>query len=273
LGRDYSRAFGGVETGESPRIHNPFERVYIRAVSEPDGRDPPTRIVEKPAAAPNAAADAPEAGQTPFRALLAAALTHNDAALGLACAYAELQPAQRSELLDAVIADARAEELSLKPLLGPLCAVESDPALSARLRGMLEAHGVALDMRPAEKTEPPRILLTGDAGCGAALLVRPLTGDQLDVLELRWNIAGAVLHAARKRIAPLELTLLATTLHEAAKRDARATLTEIEEVPLDLAAEVVAHALWRHRRAHGVLPVELSDFADLIGPQASRAAL
>jgi len=242
--------------------------VYIGAVSDPDGREPPTRIVEKPAAAPSIAADAPEAGQTPFRALLAAALTHNDAALGLACAYAELQPAQRSELLDAVIADSEAEGLSLKPLLGPLCAMENDPALSARLRRLLEAHGVALSMKPAEKAGPPRILLTGDAGFGAALLVRPLTGDQLDVLELRWDIAGAVLHAERKRIATLELTLLASTLHATAKRDARATLTDIEEIPLDLAAEVVAHALWRHRRAHGVLPVELSDFADLIGPNA-----
>jgi hypothetical protein len=245
--------------------------VYIRAVSEPEGRDPPTRITEKPAAAADAAADTPEAGQMPFRALLAAALTHNDAALGLACAYAELQPAQRSELLDAVIADTQAEGLSLKPLLGPLCAMENDPALSARLRGLLEAHGVALDMKVSAKSEPPRILLTGDAGFGAALLVRPLTRDQLDVLELRWDIAGALMLAERKLVAPLELTVLATALHAAAKRDARATLTEIEEIPLDLAAEVVAHALWRHRRAHGVLPVEVSDFADLIGPQASHS--
>jgi len=249
--------------------------VYIRAVSEAEGRDPPTRALEKladkPAVATNAAADALESGQTPFRALLAAALTHNDAALGLACAYAELQPAQRSELLDAVIADAQAEGLSIKPLLGPLCAMENDPALSARLRGLLEAHGVALDMKASAKSEPPRILLTGDAAFGAALLVRPLIGDQLDVLELRWDIAGALLLAERKLVAPLELAVLATTLHAAAKRDARATLTEIEEIPLDLAAEVVAHALWRHRRAHGLLPAEVSDFADVIGPQAAHS--
>lgn len=257
--------------------------MYIRAVSEAEGRDPPTRAVErlaeklaaklaeKPATAPNSVAGAPEAGQTPFRALLAAALTHNDAALGLACAYAELQPAQRSELLDAVIADSQAEGLSLKPLLGPLCAMENDPSLSARLRGLLEAHGVALDMKAAARSEPGRILLAGDAGFGAALLVRPSTNVELDVLELRWDIARTRLIAERKHIKPLELTALATTLHAAAKREARATLTEIEEIPLDLAAEVVAHALWRYRRAHGVLPLVVSDFADLIGPQATRA--
>lgn len=239
--------------------------MYIGAVSEPEGREPPTRVLEKPAAAPTTAADELEPSHTPFRALLAAALTHNDAALGLACAYAELLPEQRSELLDAVIADAQAEGLSLKPLLGPLCAMENDPALSARLRGLLEAHGVALAMKP-ERAEPPRILLSGDASFGAALLVRPIASEQHDVLELRWDIPGALLHAERKHAAPLELSVLASALHEAAKRDARATLTEIEEVPLDLAAEVIAHALWRYRRAHGVLPVAVSDFADLIGP-------
>lgn len=255
--------------------------MYIRGVSEPEGREPPSRIVEKPAAAPDAAggdiAD-PIAGtdvaatQGPFRALLAAALTHNDAAMGLACAYAELQPVQRSELLDAVIADARAEGLSLKPLLGPLCAIESDPALSERLRGLLEAHGVALSVSPSGRV-PPRILLTGDAGFGAALLVRPLEGAALDVLELRWDIASALLHADRKRVAQHELNTLAAELHGTAKRNARATLTDIEEVPLDLAAEVVAHALWRYRRAHGVLPLEVSEFADLIGPHKARLAL
>ena len=272
------------------RIPKALAPVYIRGVSEPEGREPPSRIVEKPAAAPNAAGDAVAtigsdvigdpanaadlvaATQGPFRALLAAALTHNDAAMGLACAYAELQPAQRSELLDAVIADAQAEGLSLKPLLGPLCAIESDPALSARLRGLLEAHGVALSVSPSGRV-PPRILLTGDAGFGAALLVRPLEGEALDVLELRWDIASALLHAERKSVAARELNVLAADLHGTAKRNARATLTDIEEIPLDLAAEVVAHALWRYRRAHGVLPVEVSEFADLIGPHKARIAL
>ena len=157
------------------------------------------------------------------------------------------------------------DEAGYGPLLGPLCAIENDPALSARLRGLLEAHGVALAMKP-EKAVPPRILLTGDASFGAALLVRPLTNEQLDVLELRWDIASALLHAERKHISPIQLSVLASALYAAAKRDARATLTDIEEVPLDLAAEVIAHALWRYRRAHGVLPLAVSDFADLIGP-------
>lgn len=244
--------------------------MYIRAVSETEGRDPPSRTVEKPAAATDAAGEPEGQSPTPFRALLSAALTHNDAALGLACAYGELPVEQRGELLDAVIADAQAEGLSLKPLLGPLCAVESDPALSKRLRSLLEAHGVELSMPSGRK--PPRILLTGDASFGAALLVRPLSEDALDVLELRWDTANGLLHAEQKRIAAHELAILATELHETAKRSARATLSEIEEVPLDLAAEVIAHALWRHRRVHGVLPHAVTEFADLIGPQPTRAS-
>src|ERR1700754_4983983 len=111
LGRDYSRALRGVEHGERQRIPNARLRVYIGAVSGSEGREPPSRIVEKPPAVPRAAdgaADASDSAPSPFRALLAAALTHSDAALGLACAYAELAPAHRGELLDAVIADARA---------------------------------------------------------------------------------------------------------------------------------------------------------------------
>lgn len=224
-------------------------------------------------------------GRAPFRALLATALTHADAALGLACAYSELPPDERSQLLDAVLADASADALALSPLLGPLCALETDPALSARLRGLLEAHGVALRVSPPA-AEPPRIFLLGDANAGAALLVRPAPstgeagrderdaraarGGLVDALALSWD--GARLSTERTRAPAGEVPVLAAALRER-QRGARATLPEIEQVPLDLAAEVIAQALWRHLRAHGVLPVDLSDFADLIGPHDARAAI
>lgn len=209
----------------------------------------------------------------PFRALLATALQHTDAALGLACAYAELSAADRSQLLDAVIADAQADSLALSPLLGPLCAIESDPALSARLRALLEKHGVALRMTVA----PPRILLGGDASRGAALLIRPTSGSEVDVLELLWDASSSQLRAERKRTSAEDVPPMKEALRDALARgssascarapSARATLPEIEQVPLDHAAEVIAHALWRYRRAQGALPVDLSDFADLIGPR------
>lgn len=214
-------------------------RVYIAAVSEAEGLLP-----------------------TPFRALLATALTHTDAALGLACAYAELPRADRSQLLDAVVADAQADALALSPLLGPLCAMENDPALSARLRDLLETQGVALRM----PKEPPRILLAGDSSRGAALLVRPVDGSDADVLELRWDSTSALLHAELRRAPLADLPRLTIALRDVLAQSTRATLPEIEQVPIDHAAEVIAHALWRYRRARGVLPVELNDFADLIGP-------
>jgi hypothetical protein len=218
-------------------------RVYIAAVPEAEGLGP-----------------------TPFRALLATALTHTDAALGLACAYAELSAEDRSQLLDAVIADAQADALALCPLLGPLCAIESDPTLSARLRGLLETHGVALRM----PTEPPRILLTGDSSRGAALLVRPIDPTNVDVLELHWDASSALLHTERKRAPASDVPMMTVALRDVLARSARATLPEIEQVPIDHAAEVIAHALWRYRRTHGVLPVDLNDFADLIGPHSAR---
>ena len=214
-----------------------------------------------------AAVSATEGLPTPFRALLAAAQDHHDAALGLACAYAELPAQERGRLLDAVVADARADALALSPLLGPLCALETDPALSARLRGLLEAQGVALRVAKL----PPRILLGGDSSSGVALLVRPIDDASADALELCWNTARSSLEVAQKRVPARELPILAAALRDRLKPHARATLPEIEEVPLDLAAEVIAEALWRHRRAHGVLPSELNDFADLIGPHAGRA--
>jgi hypothetical protein len=208
---------------------------------------------------------------TPFRALLAAALNHHDAALGLACAYAELPASERARLLDAVVADAHEDALALTPLLGPLCALETDPALSARLRGLLEAHGVALFVPERMSKLPPRILLAGDSSSGAALLVRPIDERQAHALELCWNTSQLSLEVAQKRVPAHELPALAAALRDRLKRHARATLPEIEEIPLDLAAEVIAEALWRHRRANGVLPAELNDFADMIGPHNGRA--
>lgn len=204
---------------------------------------------------------------TPFRALLAAAQRHHDAAFGLACAYAELPPHERGRLLDAVLADAHEGALALSPLLGPLCALETDPVLSARLYGLLRAQGVRLRISKL----PPRILLGGDASAGAALLVRPVDEGEADALELCWNTARASLEAAHKRVRLSELPILTAALCERLKP--HAPLAEIEEVPLDLAAEVIAQALWRHRRSHGVLPAELSDFADLIGPHNGRELL
>jgi hypothetical protein len=255
--------------------------VYIAAVSGTEGLDPPSRTVEKPPVmGPERAARVAQEGErpasldadlsaspTPFRALLAATLTHSDAALGLACAYAELSAAERGQLLDAVIADAEVDALSLSPLLGPLCAIENDPALSERLRKLLETHGVALRM----SNEPPRILLSGDSNRGAALLVRPIDASDVDVLELRWDAASALLHTERKRAPASEVPAMTMVLRDVLARSSRATLPEIEQVPIDLAAEVIAHALWRYRRVHGVLPVALNDFADLIGPHNARS--
>ncbi len=214
----------------------------------------------------------PPSSEQPFRALLAAAVSRPDAAYGLACAYAELPPDDRRQLITALITDAAAEQLDIGAVLARVCAVESDPELLGLLVSHLRMAGVPLvfDASSRATGEPSRnpacrILLAGDATSGAAVLVRPTAAADTDqpalhdVLGLRWHAASGTMHAVRERVADAELAAFASRLQPEAT---------LEASPLDFAAEIVAHAVWQHRRAHGELPEGLADFADVIGPQA-----
>ena len=101
------------------------------------------------------------------------------AAQGLALAYAALDRAQRRMLIDAVIADTRATEISAAPVLAPLLAVEVDVELARYLASAMSASGGA-GLRCDESC---RALLAGDSSEGAALLARPLYGRFVEVLE------------------------------------------------------------------------------------------
>jgi hypothetical protein len=206
----------------------------------------------------------------PFRALLAAAVERPDAAYGLACAYSELPAEERRKLIDALIDDAQAERLELGAVLAPVCAVENDPELLALLVSHLKRAGVPPAVFAADASRQPgcRILLSGDAACGAAVIVRPASKPKPalalepaihDVLGLRWQGASGTLQALREQVTEAELTGFADRLEPNAP---------LEQSPVPFAAEVVAHALWQHLRTHGPLPEALADFADVIGPHA-----
>jgi len=202
--------------------------------------------------------DADDERSSPFRALLAAAIEHEEAAVGLAAAYAELDVEDRKRLIEAIVADARIEGLSIGPVLAQLCTVEDEPSLIATIGRCMSVAGIPV--RASRK--PCRILLGGDALRGAAMLVRPATRGFAEALSLRWSITAGIVHAASEQF----------DCEEALRERARNLTAEypLEPSPLDFGAEVVATALWQHRRLHGTLPEAARDFADLLGPHAEH---
>lgn len=190
--------------------------------------------------------------------MLAAAVENPSAAQGLALAYAALDRAQRRLLIDAVIADTRATEISPAPVLAPLLAVEVDVELARYLASAMSASGGA-GLRCDESC---RALLAGDSLEGAALLSRPLYGRFVEVLGLCWCRDQGVTHTVFEPLATRDDVL----------RHAKAlpAPSELEESPATYAVDVIAAALWQHRRIHGELPDLVSRFAELFEPSLQR---
>jgi hypothetical protein len=190
--------------------------------------------------------------------LLAAAVENPAAAQGLALAYAALDRAQRRMLIDAVIADTRATEISAAPVLLPLLAVEEDVELARYLASAMSASGGA-GLRCDESC---RALLAGDSSQGAALLARPLYGRFVEVLGLCWCRDQGVTHTVFEPLAT----------RDDVQRHAKALPgnPELEDSPATYAVDVIAAALWQHRRIHGELPDLVSRFAELFEPSLQR---
>jgi hypothetical protein len=246
--------------------------VYIAAVSETRGDDERERsgtVARPDPSAPSAPNIEP---RSPFRALLSAAIEHEDAAVGLSCAYAELPVDDRARLLDAVIEDARAEGIDVRLLLARLCGVERDEGLSDRILAALGVDRTALIAAQAATAHAPdargagaEVWLCGDASSGAAMLVRPLEGSSHDVLGLRWRAARGLELTLREQVRREGLSAFAERL-QGPRGPASA---QLEPSPTEFASDVLAGALWQHVRARGALPEVLAEFADMIGPRAS----
>jgi hypothetical protein len=242
--------------------------VYIAAVSETRGDQERERsgTVERPAA------DVPKLeARTPFRALLSAAIEHEEAALGLASAYADLPPSERGRLLDAMLEDARAEGIDVRHLLARLCGVERDGDLSDRILAALGVDRAALIAahRPlptaSSRAEVAEVWLCGDSAAGAAMLIRPLEGTSHDVLGLRWRAARGIELTLREQVRRDGLSAFAERL----QGPRGSSSGQLEPSPTEFASDVLAGALWQHVRACGALPEVLADFADVIGPRSA----
>jgi hypothetical protein len=195
----------------------------------------------------------------PFAALLAAAVEHPTAAQGLALAYAALDREQRLALLDAVLADAHDAEMCPSGVLASLLAVEDDVELARYIAAAISASGGA-GLR-CDATS--RALLAGDASEGAALLARPLHGRFVELLGLGWNREQGVVHTLFEPLASADdLQRLSQGFPGG---------WQLEEIPVAFAMDVIAPALWHHRRLTGELPQVLTRFADLFEPAMLHA--
>jgi hypothetical protein len=195
----------------------------------------------------------------PFSALLAAAAENASAAQGLALAYAALEPAQRQRLIDAVLSDTRAAGMCPSAVLAPLLAMEEDVELARYIASAISASG-GKGLR-CDRT--CRALLAGDASEGGALLARPLYGHFVELLGLAWTREQGVVHTLFE---PLITT-------REIPRHARSSPwgAQLEEIPVAFAMDVIASALWQHRRLHGELPQLVGRFADLFEPGMWRS--
>lgn len=207
---------------------------------------------------PLAKARSLEGGAEPFGALLAAAVENPSAAQGLALAYAALDRPQRRLLIDAVVSDTRAAGINAAAVLAPLLGVEDDVELARYVASEISASGGA-GLRCDESC---RALLAGDSSEGAALLSRPLYGRFVEVLGLSWTRDRGVTHTVFEPLAT----------REDVPRHAKALPcpVEFEASPVAYAVDVIAAALWQHRRLHGELPELVSRFAELFEPSLQR---
>lgn len=194
----------------------------------------------------------------PFSALLAAAAENASAAQGLALAYAALERPQRQQLIDAVLTDTRAADMCPSAVLAPLLAIEDDIELARYIASAISASGG----KSLRCDTTCRALLAGDASEGAALLSRPLYGPFVELLGLGWTREQGVVDTLFEPLVSVQdVQRHALGLPWGA---------QLEEIPVAFAMDVIASALWQHRRLHGELPQLVSRFADLFEPTMSR---
>jgi hypothetical protein len=189
----------------------------------------------------------------PFGALVAAASKDAAAARSLAMAYAEHPAETRLRLIDAIVADAHVEGADVGALLALLLGIEAEPEVARAIAAAMHHHGGA-GLAPATQASA---LAAGDNRAGAVVLTRPLYGDFVEILAAAWSAEGGVTH------------VLVDPLAHPADVDARAAdlppSLSLHPAPMERAIDLLADALWHHKRRFGTLPDGLERFADLFG--------
>lgn len=180
-----------------------------------------------------------------------AAARDSVAARGLALAYAALDRNGRWQIIDAVVADAHAEEISPCVVLASLLSVEEDADVARHIADAISAAGGS----GLEATARVRALAAGDEEQGGVILVRPLHGTFVEVLALAWKRGRGVTHA-----------VFDPMMHDGDAAGHKASLPpelRFESVPMSFAIDLVTPVLWSHRRQSGALPPGVNRFADM----------
>lgn len=189
-----------------------------------------------------------------WREWLAALATNAEAAIAAAHVYGQLAPEARDAWLDALVEDAPRLAVPAVAIYAPLLATESDPGRCERIRRAI-----------GELPPSPSIALT-------TLALRGIGADGTRVVALVAPLYLSFVRVLWCRYQPDEG--FAWARHDAILRDSDAPAdgatvegVYLEETPLKLVIEELAHAILAQRRRGAGLPDSLYLFADLFNAQ------
>jgi hypothetical protein len=233
------------------------------SATDRDDRESERQQARKATAAPS---DDPRL-RSAWRTWLSALATDAEAAMAAALAYESLPDDGRDAWLDALEDDAPTIEVPRIALYAPLLAVESSAPRRTRIEGAIDEWErtepiVPRGDRAATDARSPRVTRAlrgvGADGKHVCVIVSPLYLDFVQVLICRYTPQGgfaAVKHDPLRHVAEVPRGGVAEVDGVA-----------VEETPLRVVVEELAHAVLADRRARRDVPPALTHFAHLFGP-------
>lgn len=245
------------------------------SVTEPDDFDPdePGRVSRERARAgastidqlgyerAPAATDIDPRVRSAWRTWLSALATDAEAAIAAALAYESMPSDGRDAWLEALEVDAPSLPVPRIALYAPLLAVEADSTRRARIEQALASATSA----PQQATEEGSTLVETHAlrgiapdGTHVCVIVSPLYLDFVEVLICRYTPNGgiaAVRHDPMRHLADVP-----------GEGPGEVDGVAVEETPLRVVVEELAHAILADRRERRDPPAALASFAHLFGP-------
>lgn len=189
-----------------------------------------------------------------WREWLSALAVDAEAAIAAAHVYAELPPEGRNAWLDALSEDSPKLPVPIVAVYAPLLSVESDPERRARIERAIGQECIPASTRSARA-------LRGIAAdrSRVALLVAPLYLDFVQILSCRYNP-----HEGFRWVRHDPIRSAADAPRDGDQLDG----VVLEETPMKLVVEDLAHAILAQRRRGDAIPTSLNGFARLFDVQA-----
>jgi hypothetical protein len=195
-----------------------------------------------------------------WRTWLSALATDAEAAMAAALAYESMPAEGRDAWLEALEADAPTLRVPRIALYAPLLAVEGDLARRTRIERALapaDPSGTAYE-EAAALLETRALRGVSADGKHVCVIVSPLYLDFVEVLICQYTPTGGVLAV---RHDPMR--------HQAEVPHGHSGEVDgvaVEETPLRIVVEELAHAILADRRERRDAPAALASFAHLFGP-------